>query len=195
MLKGPVHRPTPGDCGRVCGDGHLQTWQSFGHQGQESQGRQWGASSKSRGWPQPLWMAWRRYCRGLESGRGAPVGQPLASAWGSGRCALQELLQHPQPGSSSRRNVMTVQTATSVASVVGSDTANRNVTCQGHSYMLRPNSLSFNQEQSHSSLLPKGCRHLRAASVLNDKSCITCLKNPKKATPKALTLSMCACQP
>lgn len=47
---------------------------------------------------------------------------------------------------------MTVQTVTSVASVIGSDTANRNVTCQGYSYMLGPISLSFNQEQSRSSL-------------------------------------------
>lgn len=43
------------------------------------------------------------------------------------RCALQKMLQHPQPGSSGRRNVMTVQTFTSAAGVIGSDTANRRV--------------------------------------------------------------------
>lgn len=50
---------------------------------------------------------------------------------------------------------MTVQTVASVASVIGSDTANRNLTCQGHGYVLGPISLSFNRELSAALCSPK----------------------------------------
>lgn len=158
MLEGTdtcVHRPVPGDCRRLCGDGHLRSWQSLGHHTmhgeelrQESQGRQQGASSTSTaGYVLP----------GPGQQKGLVCGLAPSKRLGSRVMCPAVMLQHPRPGSPSRRNVMTVQTVTSVASVIGSDTANRNVTCQGRSCMLGPISLSFNQEQSHSSLLPKVC--------------------------------------
>jgi len=54
VVEGPVHQPVPGDCGRVCSDGHLQSRQSLSHHavsgeelGQESQSRQWEAAPRA----------------------------------------------------------------------------------------------------------------------------------------------------